>query len=57
MYQLEIKTVGKLPEPIYVYVNRQRQPAMFHDKRDAEMAARIVMKYNSNSAFEYVRVV
>ena len=57
MYQLEMKTIGGPAAPIYVYVNGRRQPAMFHDKRDAEMAARIVMKYNSHSAFEYVRVV
>lgn len=57
MYQLEIKTIGKMPEPVYVYVNERKQPAMFNNKMDAEMAALIVEKYNSNSAFEYVKVV
>lgn len=57
MYQLEIKTVGKQPEIIHVYVNKRRQPAIFYNKSDAIIAALIVEKYNSNSAFEYVRVV
>lgn len=57
MFHLEIKTIGNAAQIIHVYLDGLRAPAKFYDRRDAEVAAKIVEKYNSNSAFEYVRIV
>lgn len=58
MYQLEIKFVGRVAEPVRVWdSNGTKLPAMFTTVQDAEQAKMIVEKYNSNSAFEYCVVV
>ena len=57
MYQLEIKNVGRIPEPVMVYVNNEKMPALFMTRPDAHMACRIVESLRSDSAFEYVKVV
>lgn len=57
MYQLEIKNVGRQPEPVTVFVLGERKLAMFHDRRDAETARRVVEMLRSDSALEWVRVI